>query len=90
MMSTITICISSSFGFIIVFSSYSNSPVKMGDILQIVIGPKEANCPNANSRKNNGSPQTIRTIMYGTRNAPVGQPIKCFMFLCMYISLILH
>ena len=47
-----------------------SSPLKIGQTFQIAIGPKEANCPNANSMKNMGKPQITSIVKYGMRNAP--------------------
>lgn len=45
--------------------------MNIGLTAHAVIGPWDENCPNDNSRKNNGMPAINSIIAYGIRKAPV-------------------
>lgn len=45
-------------------------PFKSGLTRQIVMGPNDANCPNASSIKNKGSPTRASISKYGIKKAP--------------------
>ncbi len=46
-------------------------PLKRGLTFQIEIGPRLANCPKANSKKNSGRPTRPSIMTYGRRKAPI-------------------
>lgn len=47
-----------------------NEPLNNGAIRNMVKHPVLENWPKHDSRKNNGIPQAINIIRYGTKNAP--------------------
>ncbi len=56
----------------------SSLPLAMGMAFHIVMGPRLANWPNDNSKKNMGIPTKINISTYGMRNAPATRntPLK--------------
>ena len=51
-------------------TAHTHTPLKSGQILQMVMGPTDANWPNAISRNSMGKPAATKHTRYGMRKAP--------------------